>query len=383
MNFKCDRCGAVYSTRQELREGRVYQARCQSCGNSIRLTMASRPPIAVPRPRPPVPEVRSPADPAVATRAARGAGEPTPPPADGYYDLVLDDSQPQNPMDSSPAAVAQDPPLRDPEPQMGSESQARILAPAGKPASRRRLGVVALVAIAAGVVLFGAVGAMALKRPHREEERVSRALLPRAEWVESRSGGAVPSPEILAQLEAEADEPPADTGAPAAPRRGDRPAARPAPRPVAAAPAASPAPAERQEPAPAPPPAPEPPPAAAPPAVQPPVPAVRAPAEQTEDAPQFARQGFRSPAQEIPGCVQSSVRIPRDLQGFASGPITVRFAVDRDGSVGLFRVEGQVPDRRISEAIWSAVRECRFVPGADERGQPVRLWVVMPIRFVR
>ncbi len=107
------------------------------------------------------------------------------------------------------------------------------------------------------------------------------------------------------------------------------------------------------------------------------------PVEQTEDAPQFVRQGFRSPSQETANCVQSSVRIPKDLQGFVSGPVTVRFAVDKDGSVGRFRVEGQVPDSRIGEAIWSAVRECRFVPGADDQGRPVRLWVVMPVRFVR
>lgn len=62
------------------------------------------------------------------------------------------------------------------------------------------------------------------------------------------------------------------------------------------------------------------------------------------------------------------MRIPRDRQGFTSGPITVRFAMDRDGAVGLFRVEGQVPDRRIAEAIWAAVRECRFAPGTTSRG---------------
>ena len=61
----------------------------------------------------------------------------------------------------------------------------------------------------------------------------------------------------------------------------------------------------------------------------------------------------------------------------------MRFAVDRDGSVGLFRVEGKVPDRRITDALWTAVRECRFSPGTDDQGRPVKLWVVMPVRFVR
>ena len=403
MTFRCDRCGATYSTKQELREGRVYQARCQACGNSIRLTMASRPPVTVPRPRPQTsPPPESPAARAQATPQAAGStsGEITPPPADGYYDLFLDDSEPQHPKDAAVAQAPAPPPSQEPHAPIEPEETARILATAGKPAPKRRMGAGALVAIGAGVVLFGAVGAMALKKPQRDEERVSRALLPRAEWVDSQSAGVQPSPEVLARLEAEEDEPAAADPTPGQPRQRER-SPRHAPRPPAAAPAARPVPAPRSVlavreesvvapqvvPVPAPPPAAVPPPvAAAPPAAAAsPALAAVAPArvEQTEDAPQFARQGFRSPSQETPNCVQSTVRIPRDLQDFVSGPITVRFAVDRDGSVGLFRVEGQVPDRRIAEAIWAAVRECRFVPGADDQGRAVRLWVVMPVRFVR
>lgn len=392
MTFSCDRCGAKYSSKQELREGRVYQARCQACGNSIRLTMASRPPIAVPKPSAPAPRSYDPAPRSASASTPsteRRSGELTPPPTDGYYDLVLDDSEPQNPKAESAGSgppLAAQPAEPEPVASSGAAELARILARAEESAVRRRFGVAPMVAIAAGVVvIFGAVGAMALRRPQREEERVSRALLPRAEWATSATSGAAPSAEVLDQMEADQEEP-APVEAPAASRPHERTRPRLASRPVAAAAVASRAvSAERPAPVPAPPPAAAM--AAAAPATAASAPAVAAtspaPPQQVEDAPQFVRHGFRSPAQEVPNCVQSSVRIPRDLEAFVSGPMTVRFAVDKDGSVGLFRVEGQVPDRRLSEAVWSAVRECRFVPGADEQGRPVRLWVVMPIRFVR
>jgi TonB family protein len=345
--------------------------------------MGSRPPVVVPKPRAPAPEHQA-SRPSASSPppAGRASGEPTPPPADGYYDLVLDDSEPQSaPAAGVPEAALASPSLRGPA---EAAPGARILATAGKQAAKRRFGVAALVAIAAGAVLFGAVGAMALKRPQREEERVSRALLPRAEWATSARGEGGPSPEVLAQLEA--DDEPASPEAPAAQTRSRDRTRRVASRPVApSAVATRAAPDVRGQPVPVAQAAraavPD---AVAAPAVSPPAVASVSPAaEPAEDAPQFAQHGFRSPAQEVPNCVQSSVRIPRDLQGFASGPITVRFAVDKDGSVALFRVEGQVPDRRIADAIWSAVRDCRFVPGADDQGRPTRLWVVLPVRFVR
>ncbi len=340
--------------------------------------MTSRPPIVVPKsPASASPPAASP------PRGDRVSGELTPPPADGYYDLALDDPEPQNPKDTHPAQMpeaAPPSPLRGPA-TPEAERGASFLATAGKSAAKRRLGVPALVAIAAGVVLFGAVGATALKRPQREEERVSRALLPRAEWATSARGEAAPSPEVLARLEAEDES--ESSEAPAAPARArDRTRSRLASRQVAPGAATRAVLDVRGQTVPVPQAAAE---AAVPAAaVSPPaVASVNPAAEPVDDAPQFARQGFRSPAQETPNCVQSSVRIPRDLQDFASGPITVRFAVDKDGSVGLFRMEGQAPDRRIADAVWSAVRDCRFIPGADDQGRPTRLWVVLPIRFVR
>jgi TonB family protein len=105
--------------------------------------------------------------------------------------------------------------------------------------------------------------------------------------------------------------------------------------------------------------------------------------ELIEDAPTFALEGFQKARMAEPGCVQAAVRLPRDLANRLSGPVTVKFAVGVDGTVGLFQVMGEVPDRRVADALWSAIQSCRFIPGTDAQGRKTRLWVVMPIRFER
>jgi protein TonB len=100
-----------------------------------------------------------------------------------------------------------------------------------------------------------------------------------------------------------------------------------------------------------------------------------------EDAPAYATAGFRKPAQAVKNCVQDQVRIPRDLQGFISGPITVKFAIGRDSSPSRFQViTNGVPDR-ISASIWQAVQECKWVAGADAQGRSTAIWVILPLRF--
>jgi protein TonB len=99
------------------------------------------------------------------------------------------------------------------------------------------------------------------------------------------------------------------------------------------------------------------------------------------EAPRYVSSGFRAPAEVRPGCVGSSVRLPHDLAGFAAGQVVVKFAVGRDGSVGLARLMTPVPDSRIFEAIRQALASCRWRPGSDAQGQPVTLWVVLPLRF--
>ncbi|HET9553203.1 MAG TPA: energy transducer TonB [Anaeromyxobacteraceae bacterium] len=106
-----------------------------------------------------------------------------------------------------------------------------------------------------------------------------------------------------------------------------------------------------------------------------------APSNTVEDAPAYATSGFVKPAEKEKGCVGRSVRIPRDLGGIITS-VTVKFAVGRDGRPGLFEVMSDIPDKRIGEAIWQAIQSCQFTPGIDPRGQPQRLWMILPIRFV-
>jgi periplasmic protein TonB len=109
--------------------------------------------------------------------------------------------------------------------------------------------------------------------------------------------------------------------------------------------------------------------------------AVSAQPTATEDATAYPSQGFRKPAEEDPGCVSRSVRLPRELASTVTGPIAVRFEVGPYGSVGTVEIQGRVLDSRIATALKAAVRSCRFIPGADQEGQLTRLWLVMTIRF--
>ncbi len=99
------------------------------------------------------------------------------------------------------------------------------------------------------------------------------------------------------------------------------------------------------------------------------------------DGPVYATAGARKPAAAVRDCVQNTIRIPRDLQGFLSGPVVVEFAIRQDGTPTHFRMVTAVSDSRIADAIWQAVSNCQWIPGADEQGRPAWFRVTMPLRF--
>jgi len=99
-----------------------------------------------------------------------------------------------------------------------------------------------------------------------------------------------------------------------------------------------------------------------------------------EDAPQYATAGWRPPAMKVKNCVQNSVRIPRDLTGIVSS-VVVKFGVKPNGQPYAFSILGQVPDKRIEQAVWNAISQCDWIPGADAAGRPVAIWVTFPLRF--
>jgi protein TonB len=104
-------------------------------------------------------------------------------------------------------------------------------------------------------------------------------------------------------------------------------------------------------------------------------------AQQIEEAPSYAGAGYVKPRMAQANCVQQTVRIPKDLQGFVSGPVTAKFAVRSDGSVSQFSLPGQNLPDRIAASIWAAVQGCQWIPGTDPRGKPTSIWVILPLRF--
>ena len=100
-----------------------------------------------------------------------------------------------------------------------------------------------------------------------------------------------------------------------------------------------------------------------------------------EEAPKYVTSGFKPPVLQNASCIRENTRIPAQLAGFVSGPITVKFAVYSNGAVGAFQVMGQLPDPRIGEAIKAAITSCAWTPGTDPQGKPTALYVIMPFRF--
>jgi hypothetical protein len=110
-------------------------------------------------------------------------------------------------------------------------------------------------------------------------------------------------------------------------------------------------------------------------------PAVTGLQEQPVDAPRYAGDGFRKPRLAEPGCIGSTMRLPRDVIGTDGETATVRFAVGADGQPSQYQFLSGPSDPRVATAIWSAVQQCQFVAGADASGRPTSIWLVVPIRF--
>jgi protein TonB len=97
--------------------------------------------------------------------------------------------------------------------------------------------------------------------------------------------------------------------------------------------------------------------------------------------PTYAREGQRKARLTDPACVVNTLRLPRDIVDVGGETATVKFAVDETGKVSQYAYLAGPTDARVSNAIWSAIQRCEFSPGATAQGQPVALWVTMPIKF--
>lgn len=83
----------------------------------------------------------------------------------------------------------------------------------------------------------------------------------------------------------------------------------------------------------------------------------------------------------VPGCVASRLALPSGARASIPNPVTVRFSVERDGSVRRFQMETRGVPLDAIRAIERAVQSCRFEPGTIG-GEPASIWVVLPLRFV-
>jgi hypothetical protein len=61
--------------------------------------------------------------------------------------------------------------------------------------------------------------------------------------------------------------------------------------------------------------------------------------------------------------------------------VTVRFAVDTDGSASRFTALTKNVPEDFLRSIVRALQSCKWIPGTDPAGVPVPIWVTMPIRF--
>jgi protein TonB len=100
-----------------------------------------------------------------------------------------------------------------------------------------------------------------------------------------------------------------------------------------------------------------------------------------EEAPVYAGgAGYASAREKERGCVGRAVRVPRELAGIVSA-VTAKFAVRPGGRITDFTLLGNVPDKRIEQAVWNAIQECDWVVATDPTGKAVSMWVMLPLRF--
>ena len=324
-----------------------------------------------------------------------------PVPAGGYEDLQLDPepdaattARPPNRPPSRPSMAPVPPTAPRRHQSETSVAAARMAAaPSFKAANAR--GGLPVIPIAMGLALIIAIAAFALIRgqPDRKAVAAPPPLDPSVTRIgrppeSSRPPLAEPEPAppvVTRDLPDHPTAPVREKRKPAAREVMAAPAARPARAPAPPAPPREVARAEKPPPAtprPALPPPPPPDPEPLPPpqfvAARQELPVASAPLQL---GPAYARDGQQKARLANPACVVNSLRLPRDIVGVEGETATVKFAVEETGQVSQFSYLAGPTDQRVSNAIWSAIQRCEFIPGSTAQGKPVALWVTMPIKF--
>jgi hypothetical protein len=89
---------------------------------------------------------------------------------------------------------------------------------------------------------------------------------------------------------------------------------------------------------------------------------------------------YRAPREKVPGCTASAIRLPRGEA--LTRRVKVKYFVDGDGRTTDFHLAAKSEDGgavALARAVRQAVYSCAYLPGADESGTPVGLWVIQEI----
>ncbi len=313
-----------------------------------------------------------------------------PPPEGGYESLELDDDPAEAPQPAAHGGTPAPADAAPPDIASSIATRAEAEPETGGSAARARTRAIA-AGIAVATLLVAAVSVWLLLRGG---ERAAPAAGPgvrvtvtqEAPWASppplapidpSYVERARPAPLPVRATAPIASPPPrTSAGSGASSRAAAVATAIPA---AAAAPAASatPGPAETAtepppEPAPAPPPA-----ATVATAAIPLPPPPETPAPRAAPA---AAASPRAPVLQTRSCVEDALRVPSALEGRLPPEVILHVQVGEDGRPADVTFPGAV-DPRLRAALLSAVRTCRFTPGADASGRPAAARTTMRLRF--
>jgi hypothetical protein len=102
----------------------------------------------------------------------------------------------------------------------------------------------------------------------------------------------------------------------------------------------------------------------------------------TTSADEAPRVTISKPAALPEGCFTEYARVPRQVVERLPASAALRFTVDDEGRISAVRLEGAA-DRSLAAHLRSALERCAWAPGADARGVPMTVAVLLPIRFVK
>ncbi len=88
---------------------------------------------------------------------------------------------------------------------------------------------------------------------------------------------------------------------------------------------------------------------------------------------------FSKPAEKQPGCFAESMRLPRGLLDRLPQRIEVRFTVREHGAVDAVSADGASAE--LLTQVRGALSRCAWTPAADEKGLPMDVAVMLPVRF--